>query len=113
MNKITDINGSLIAYRGLTVTPECDTMKIKTRMLDGSWSIQQIGDETTKLNVSIAVTDMAALNVVCNLCMAIQIHTRDKIYTGIISSTSIAWARISRNWIRGSFELAVSEVTDR
>ncbi len=115
MNYIADQSGNKLAYRGLSVLPVSDTLKIKTRMNDGSYTVQQIGSAAKMLTVSFIVTDTAAMDAVCESCEPIMVYTLDKIYTGIISSTAIIWIRIApgiKKW-RGTFELTVSAEEDR
>ena len=52
-NYITDIYSNKISCRGLQVRPNRDTMKIVTRMLDGQYSVQQIGTQATTLAVTL------------------------------------------------------------
>jgi hypothetical protein len=112
---ITDLSGNRLAYRGLTVIDNNETLKIKTKMLDGSWSIQQIGSAAKTLTVSVIVQDTSELDDICESCESIKIYHTRKIYTGIISSESISWVKLAPgiDKRRGTFELTVSEEETR
>lgn len=114
-NYITDIYSNKISCRGLQVRPNRDTLKIVTRMLDGQYSVQQIGTQATTLAITLSVQDKTALDKICSTCEPIMIYHFDKIYTGIITSPSIIWtpALVMDLWYQGMFELAVSEVASR
>jgi hypothetical protein len=114
-NYIEDSLSNRIPCRGLQVKPNNDTIKISTRMLDGQYSIQQIGTDATTLQVSLTVLDKDEMNEICATCEPISIYHYTKKYTGIISSQAITWqqALIMGMWYQGTFELAVSEVVDR
>jgi len=114
-NYINDTLGNRIVCRALQVKPNRDTIKINTRMVDGQFSIQQIGTAATSPQVSVTVQDKDELDDICETCEPIVIYHFTKRYTGIISSQAITWepALIMGMWYKGTFEVAVSEVVDR
>ena len=88
-NYITDLNNIRISCRGLQVRPNRDSMKVVTRMLDGQYSVQQVGSQATTLAVTLSVQDKTEMDDICATCEPIKIYHYDKIYTGIITSPSI------------------------
>jgi len=114
-NYITDINGNRIACKGLQVKPNSDTLKVVTRMLDGQFSVQQVGTAAVTLQVTLQVTDKTDLDEICATCEPIYFYHYTKRYLGIITSQAITWQQtfILGMWYQGTFDIAVSEVINR
>ena len=114
-NYITTLTGTRIEGKALTVRPNENTIKIVTRMLDGSHSVQQIGSAANKLQVTFSVADKTTMNSICSTCEPIKIYHFQKVYTGIISSQDIAWSPLIPSDARyqGTFEVVVTGVDDR
>ena len=108
-NNITTVNGERLDIKALTVRPERKTIKIVTKMLDGSSSVQQIGDQATTAEISVCVTDKTELDAICAACDAISIYHYGTTYTGIITSEMIAWEPLlpGDTYYKGTFSLAV------
>ena len=109
-NFLTTLAGARIESAALTVRPNSDTVKIVSRFLDGGFSVQQIGQPATTLQITVAVRDKSVLDGICGACAPIKVYHYNKIYTGIISSSAITWLPILGNRrYRGSFEVSVTE----
>jgi len=114
-NHLETLTGTRIQGKGLTVRPSDDTIKIVTRLQDGTYTVQQIGSAATKLQISVSVTDKTILNGLCSTCEPIKVYHFGKIYTGYISSQSIAWSPMIPGdaVYQGTFELVVTGEEDR
>ncbi len=114
-NYVTNDSGTLIYCRGLQVRPKSSTTKITSRMLDGTYTIQQIGNAATALQVTVNVIDKTTFNGICETCAPIYIYHFNKRYQTIITSPEISWEpnTIGNDNFKGSFEAAVIEVVDR
>ena len=114
-NYIERLTGTRIQGKGLTVRPNSDTIKISTRLLDGTYTVQQIGSAATKLQISISVAEKAVLNDICSTCEPIKVYHFGKIYTGYISSQAINWSPLIPGDLvyQGTFEIVVTGEEDR
>ena len=110
-NFLTTLAGERIEGAGLTVRPNSDTVKVVSRFLDGSYSIQQIGQPAVTLQITVAVRDKSVLDGICGTCAPIKVYHYNKVYTGIISSTAITWSPVivGNRRYRGAFEVSVTE----
>lgn len=110
-NNITKTNGVRLDVKGLTVRPVRSTKKIVTQMLDGSHSVQQIGGQAIRIQVSICVTDKSELDAICASCETISVYHYGATYTGVIDSEEITWEPLLKGdtMYKGSFSLVVTE----
>ena len=109
-NNITKQNGDRLAILALTVRPYRDTKKIVTQMLDGSYSVQQIGLESKTNEISVCVSDKVELDAICATCETISVYHYGTTYTGVISSERINWEPLlpGDSYYKGSFSLVVT-----
>jgi len=115
-NYITDDAGTLIYCRGLQVRPTRSTGKITSKLLDGSFTVQQIStNEATTLQVTVGVISKATFDAACASCEPLYIYHFDKRYHAIITSQEISWEPVAtgNDNYRGTFEAAAIEVVDR
>ena len=111
MNYITDSAGARLNIRALTARPFANTRKIISRMLDGNYTVQQIGDSNGRVEITVIVADKTRLDAICATCEPITLTHYGRTYYGVIQSEEIAWepVMIGNRWYRGSFSLVVIE----
>lgn len=111
-NYIINAIGTRLAIRTLQVRPNQSTKKITTRLLDGSHTVQQVGNVATQLEVTVQVNDKTELDAICASCEQITVYHYDAEYTGIISSDDIAWAPVmpGNRFYTGTFTVMVVSV---
>lgn len=99
-----------IELLALSVRPNRSTKKIVTKMLDGSSSVQQIGNESKSTDITICVTDKQELDAICASCEQVTVYHYGEYYTGVISSEAIQWAPLlpGDRVYKGSFSLVVT-----
>lgn len=110
-NYITRSSGVRINIRTLIVRPLSETRKILTQLLDGTYTVQQIGSAATKLDITVTTTDKSELGEICSICETITVNHYGTAYTGIISSEGITWEPVipGNRYYRGTFSVAVIE----
>ena len=110
-NYITNSSGVRLSIRAITARPFANTKKIVSRLLDGSYAVQQIGTAAVRVDITVVVADKTALDAICANCEPITLNHYGTIYTGVIQSEEIAWepAMIANRWYRGAFSLVVTE----
>ena len=110
-NYITRSSGVRINIRTLIVRPLSETRKILTQLLDGTYTVQQIGSAATKLDITVTATDKSELDEICSNCETITVNRYGTAYTGIISSEGITWEPVTpgNRYYRGTFSVAVIE----
>ena len=108
-NHISKINGDRIETLAISVRPKSETTKIVKKMLDGSYTVQQIGNPGVSLDITVCVSDKDTLDQICASCEAIIIYHYGKEYQGVISSEAISWAPLlaGDSVYKGTFSLVV------
>lgn len=96
----------------LNFTPALERVKILTRLYDGSYLAQTVGEPSSRPTANIVVESMEALEAV-NLaeatCEELRLHYNGKIYTGYIVAAP-KWTPIIRGSVySASVQLAVLE----
>lgn len=109
MNYITNSAGARLNIRALTARPFTNTKKIVSRMLDGNYTVQQMGVGAGRVEITAIVADKTQLDAICASCEPITLTHYGKTYYGVIQSEEITWepVMIGNRWYRGSFSLVV------
>lgn len=118
-NYLADSNSA--TYGGILASAkeQSSARVIETQMLDGSFSVQTIGDPAVKLNVEYygSIATRRLIETATAASAPIIVYWKDKVYTGLISGGQIAVERWSRNRTdlaeKISFTLLVTGVVDR
>lgn len=110
-----------VAYGGVLSSAKEETTArvIETQMLDGSFTVQTIGDPAVRVNVEYygSIADRRLLEVAAAESSTLEVYWKDRVYTGIVSGGQITYERWSRNVVsraeKVTFTLLVVEVDTR
>lgn len=108
-NYIQKANESRADILALSVRPARESKKIVTQMLDGSYSVQQIGNQAISLEITVCVTDKSEMDLISATCEKIVVYHYGMTYTGIISSDKISWEPLlpGDRYYKGAFSMVV------
>lgn len=108
-NHIRKTNADRIDTLAISVRPKAETTKIVKKMLDGSYTVQQIGSSGVTLEITVCVSDKDPLDQICASCEGIIVHHYGKEYQGVISSEAISWEPLlaGDSVYKGMFSLVV------
>lgn len=86
MNKLLDVNNELITNLIAEAYPTYDGIKIRNKLLDGSYHIQSIGDPLKKMNIKCNVKEQGKIMIdeSYNMDKPIRLEWYDKFYIGLI-----------------------------
>lgn len=98
-NFLSDWNDTVIAGILAKASDNTSIRTIETQMLDGSFTIQTIGNTATKVLVEFYCSTAVrrALEMLAFSGQLIKVYWRDRIWTGLISGGEIKWESWSRN----------------
>ena len=86
MNKLLDIDNNFITNLITLAYPTYDGTKIRNRLLDGSYHIQSVGEQTKIMNIACDVTEQGkcTLDEAYNIDKPIRLEWYGKFYIGLI-----------------------------
>ncbi|MDY0235059.1 MAG: hypothetical protein RBR71_03485 [Gudongella sp.] len=87
MNKLVDIDNNLITREISNVLVSFDTLKIKNRLLDGTYHIQTVGEPIKVIIISCNMQEEGKLRIddAYNIDKPIKLNWYGKYYIGLIS----------------------------
>lgn len=109
---VYDLEMNLISDHIHDAIPGWDSIKIKNRLIDGSYHIQNVGEPARTLNVIISCdrTGVETLDYAEAISKPIKVVVYGKEWTGFIDAP-INWQRVTVDYYRGEFLInVISEV---
>ena len=110
-----DIQNNLITNKISNVLPDTDIVKVKNRLIDGTFHSQTIGNPLTILDITCNLNE-AGRNMLCNafiVDMPLRLEWYNKYYIGLIHEnpkwTIYVKGNDTKRVYEAQFRLAVSE----
>lgn len=115
MNKLMDIENNLITREISNVLPDLDIIKVKNRLIDGTFHSQTIGNPLKIVDITCNLNE-AGRNIVSNayiIDMPLKLEWYGKYYVGLIHDnpkwTIYVKGNNTKRVYAAQFRLAVSE----
>lgn len=109
---VYDLEMNLISDHIHDATPGWDSIKIKNRLIDGSYHFQNVGEPARTLKVSISCdrVGVETLDYAEAISKPIKVVVYGKEWTGLIDAP-IDWQRVTVDYYSGEFLInVISEV---
>ena len=109
LNKMTTQGGVELA-QVLNFTPAMERVKLLTKLYNGQFLAQTLGEPQKQPTVTILVEDMDSLDAINQIeasCEVVRVRYRDKIYSGYIVDAPNWDARIRGRAYTAEIKLAV------
>ena len=119
VNYLADSNS--VAYSGVLASAKETTLArvIETEMLDGSFTVQTIGDPSVRVNIEYygSIADRRLLEAAAAAAEMLEVYWKDRVYTGIISGGQVTHEPWNRSVVtraeKVAFTLLAIEVAVR
>ena len=118
-NYLTDIDDQVLPGFLAKAKANASNRTIETQMLDGSFTVQTIGNSATKVSVEFycSTATRRELQTCISICQSIKVYWLDRVWTGLISTGKLDWERFSKNTTKVqeklAFEVLVTEEAAR
>lgn len=109
---VYDLEMNLISDHILDATPGWDSIKIKNRLMDGSYHLQNVGEPARTLNITVSCdrTGVETLDYAEAISKPIKVVVYGREWTGLIDAP-INWQRVAVDYYSGEFLInVISEV---